>query len=1395
MRKLVIAVCLLLTPALAEPLRVSGHNLDVSVSERGELAVTHRLTGRTYRTTVPPAPPTLTIPQAAQSPVIDGDLGEWAAVPAVPIGSDMVSERIGEGSAPVCAAEARWLWDADHLYVAITVKDARLVFPSAATLRWWDYDSAEVWLGGTQVGFSVTPAGCLASRVSEPAAGCRVAMRQARLQRTSNVLPCADGAPAAPRGYTIEAAVPWRLMAQPPAVAVGAQVPVAVGVNDAGATGKREAQIYYPRTWRHSSPETFALATLGDVRGQVPGGAKPVAPVVSNLRRVPRGVSFRRLLSSPRGQMVQAEVQVTTARDADAIELTVDVPDRTVPFQASAFPGPLAADLEQGRICYAPYMDGIDLPQDSPKIHRWGLGPAHDLPFVGLYDAAKGDGYLLIAETPHDAQFVFQPASAKPGDKRLVPQINWLPELGKFGYTRKARIEFVAAGGYVAMARRYRALARRQGYVKTLLEKQRERPQLARLGGSPDVWAGDLSWAREAHARGMEQCLLNYTASRANMQAVNDLGWLTSRYDNYADLLEEKDPAKWDAVKGSLDMCYVLPDGKLMLGWLTWDKKMQYYERSSATAEAAARNYMPKDLEQHPYLARFLDVTTASGLYEDYHPQRTFGRRQDVEHRLALFRYTNSLKLVTGGEHGRFWAVPTMDYFEGMMSGNVYFSWPAGHLLRPEKGREGISQDYYTYGLGGEYRVPLFELVFHDCVVNYWYWGDSTDFLHPLDPKITDRKDALNVLYGTPPMYWINKSGFGRDPEAGWPRLMQSYRHTCRWHREVVNQEMTNHEYLTPDKLVQRTTFSGGFQAVANLATENRTVTVAGREVVLPPDGFVATGPDFVLERRVLDGRTVTRIRSAQYAFVDGGGRPVSVPGLSSSGQATVLVTAAERLRVAAHSAAAELNPAALVPGWDLGGMRLFRLDTGGQRVQALPLVVRDGRVSLLATKDVLELATGRETRLADLVLEPAAVAVSPAAPKQGEPLSITATVRNDGGSAVQGGAMVALVDGAEAARAPLNVAPRGQQSVTLSVPTAQLDGPRVLAVVAQTPAGQGEQLTGNNRVEQTVQVVLDRGRFGAQPLRVLTVTNGRLAQTDAVVTTPLTLPADVAPASIRVWDPAAGLALPAQFEPAAPNGRAGTLAVRLSGPLAAGATRRLEVLGQTGPATVLAPAGGFWRPDSQEIVTPAYALTLAAGVITDIQVRHAGAPRQPVIQQVGYSSGPTGWVQENGRLEAFDVLASGPVRTVIRVRRNLANGTTVYTKVYAFLADRFEVTCDAQPSVSGAHNRVYYLQGGTYTDSRAKTSLIDGKGDDDDHISGPPAAWLALRGNGWAHSVVALEPASGVIFWDSGNMGGLGLGGTAARSRQAFCFHPGQTDDTFARQDTERLLNLPKVQ
>ena len=162
--------------------------------------------------------------------------------------------------------------------------------------------------------------------------------------------------------------------------------------------------------------------------------------------------------------------------------------------------------------------------------------------------------------------------------------------------------------------------------------------------------------------------------------------------------------------------------------------------------------------------------------------------------------------------------------------------------------------------------MPLWELVFHDCIVSTWYWGDASDFLLQAAPEVTPKKDAFNILYGTIPLLWANREGSWRTHRDV---FLRTYRNTCKLHEAIAGAEMLSHEFVTPDRAVQRTRFSDGTEVIVNFGQTPYAAELAGKKYVLPQNGFAAKGPRIEQSLALVDGRPVTTIRAGKYQFTD----------------------------------------------------------------------------------------------------------------------------------------------------------------------------------------------------------------------------------------------------------------------------------------------------------------------------------------------------------------------------------------------------------------------------------------------------------------------------------------------------------------------------------------------
>lgn len=596
--------------------------------------------------------------------------------------------------------------------------------------------------------------------------------------------------------------------------------------------------------------------------------------------------NIRAVKGSRRGVQFEAEfgekpyvltVKLTLSNKLPDLSIEADMKERNTVIEDIPFFDPFLLDSENGALAIADFSNGHLYPLDLKPFPQNRFGTSLlDMPWVGVCDTEKGFGYGIILETSDDAFFDMVPV--KVGERDLVmPRVGWAPSLKRFGYSRRLIYHFISQGGYVALAKRYRAYAKEHGVLVPFSKKIQKNPNLERLFGAVDVWGNStLAFAQAAKEAGVKKMIINGTSSPEEMKAINDLGYLTSCYDAYQDAFPVEANGKIDSGHEQVPENIVLKeDSTRMLAWCTWDGK-QSMKRCPTFWKRTAELVIPEVLSTYPYLGRFIDVTTAEDLYECYDKKHPLTRTEKREAGISLLNYVRSCGLVVGGEHGRWWSVPVIDYIEGMMSGGTdNYAWSAPYLRHPKSKEYPKWEQYEKWGIGHQYRIPLWELVFHDCVVSTWYWGDTNDFLLTAAPELTMKKDAFNILYGTMPILWANKEigGSGPDEQGAWEVarevFLQTCRNVCNLHEVVAGMEMLSHEFLTSDRAVQRTRFTDGTEVVVNFGKNPYEVLVGGKKYLLPQNGFAVKGPRIEQSLSLINNQPVTRIQTADFQFTD----------------------------------------------------------------------------------------------------------------------------------------------------------------------------------------------------------------------------------------------------------------------------------------------------------------------------------------------------------------------------------------------------------------------------------------------------------------------------------------------------------------------------------------------
>jgi hypothetical protein len=591
----------------------------------------------------------------------------------------------------------------------------------------------------------------------------------------------------------------------------------------------------------HSSSLEVTLHTAdGSLECKAPGGERSWiqhsdAPSVVVLDAKAADGGFDLRLLDP---VATREIAATVRLDEKRAECVVRLQANGEMEEPLRWPAPFVST--KGQRLILPVNEGISYPVDDaslPSMH-YHLYGGHGLcmPWYGATDGAAG--WMAIVETADDAAVSIP---RRNGLLSLVPE--WQPQLERFGPERVIRYIIFERGGHVAMAKRYREYAQATGLFKTLAEKRKAIPAVDLLVGAVNVWCWDKdapAICRSLLARGIKRILWSNQGPPAELKALNEMNVLTSRYDIYQDAMNPANFPQlrwrhpdWTSEAWANDDLMTAKNGEWVRGWEveTKDgKRLPCGTLCDRQAVPYAKARIPAELATHPYRCRFLDTTTASPWRECYHPKHPMTRTESKQSKMELLRYVaEGCGLVCGSETGHDAAVPYAHYFEGMLS--------LGPYRVPDSGRDmartwdEVPEAVAKFQTGHGYRLPLRELVYHDCEIAQWYWGDYNNKL----PKLWDRRDLWNALYGSPPMFMFNRQSW----EANQDRFVKSYQTTIPVARATGYAEMLSHEWLTLDHAVQRTRFANNIVVTVNFGDSPSSLPDG---TTLPPLGLRVTG-------------------------------------------------------------------------------------------------------------------------------------------------------------------------------------------------------------------------------------------------------------------------------------------------------------------------------------------------------------------------------------------------------------------------------------------------------------------------------------------------------------------------------------------------------------------------
>lgn len=518
------------------------------------------------------------------------------------------------------------------------------------------------------------------------------------------------------------------------------------------------------------------------------------------------------------------------------------------------WPAPLSFDRADAHdVTLITHEQGVMIP------NSWPTEVGTDaLSFGGRFETAGGympwfaqlrsDGhaYIAICETPWNAGYdIDHPA----GGPYTHVGMWFEPSLGRMDYRRVVRYRLLDHADHTAICKTYRAYVNERGRLRTLAEKAARNPSVRDLLGRSWVHVGiktnvqpDSSFYDPAQP-GKNDSLVTFAQRERQMRTLHEMGagrlylhldgWAQPGYDNgHPDYLPAcREAGGWKGMKSLIDACHEqgdlfgthdqyrdyyfaartfdprnairLADGT-MPEHAMWAGGRQTYLCAELAPDYVRRNF--SEIATHGIVldCAYLDVFTCNEGDECSHPEHRMTRRECYERRAECFEYLLAHGILTSSEEVSDWAVPSLVF--------CHYAPYDFQMRSPDAPRHGIP-------------VPLYNLVYHDCVIQPWMMD-----------RVAGGDDYMlyALLNGGAP-YLIRDAayaGMDGDMNAALRARTENDIERCAvvagLHRRVGMQELVRHDLVGGDPLVQRSVFADGTAVTCDFHAQTYEVAANG---------------------------------------------------------------------------------------------------------------------------------------------------------------------------------------------------------------------------------------------------------------------------------------------------------------------------------------------------------------------------------------------------------------------------------------------------------------------------------------------------------------------------------------------------------------------------------------
>ena len=467
---------------------------------------------------------------------------------------------------------------------------------------------------------------------------------------------------------------------------------------------------------------------------------------------------------------------------------------------------------------------------------RFGTASAY-LPFFS--QIKEGEGYIAISLTPWNMGYY-----AMHPENGGYTSVGFRLEnsLGKMDYRRIMRYSFLTSCDYNDICKLYRDFAIETGKLKTLEEKTVRAPSINNLIGCAFVHKGIKTCVQpdsdffDAAAPDKNNHLTSFKKRADEMRELKSLGvdklylhldgWAEPGYDNnHPDYLPAcAEAGGWEGMKE-------LSDTMKELGFMfgIHDQYRDFYKKAKSYSDDLACMSPDRSIYTHkrwaggpqsylcttqaPYYVKrnfteiakhnihldcaYLDVFTCNEGDECANPHHRMTRCDSYRYRNKCFDHLLSKNILPSSEEVNDWAIKSLVF--------CHYAPYDFMLEKPGSPKKGIP-------------VPLFNLVYHDCVIEPWM----------MDKVSNDEDYMLYALINGGAPYLIREpaypgidGSFAIDNDLKLTDDIKRSKVVSGFHEKVAKTELIKHELLDETGRKQASTFANGYKVIVDFDTSS----------------------------------------------------------------------------------------------------------------------------------------------------------------------------------------------------------------------------------------------------------------------------------------------------------------------------------------------------------------------------------------------------------------------------------------------------------------------------------------------------------------------------------------------------------------------------------------------